>query len=109
MLTDPSLVLFTTLSFLFYVLGGSAGRRRLVLAYAAAGLAVLAKGPVGLFPPLVFVIREWLSSRDSLTVFVARTFRRHWLPAVVAFAIALPWFFCAFLKEPLATTAFFSS
>lgn len=96
-LTDPALVLFTTLSaYSFWV--GLAGKndrdhRFMWLFYGAMGLAMLAKGPVGVIIPLLAVI-------PFLTV--TRRWKQFWkighpiLGTGLFLLIAAPWYVTMF-------------
>ncbi len=93
-ITDAVLFLFTSVSLAALYLGlREGGRGWYVLAYAAAGLAVLTKGPVGLVMP-------------GLVVFVYIAVTRRWelltrlrilLGAVVFLAVAAPWYLAMYV------------
>lgn len=71
-----------------------AGNRRIVMAYIFAGLAVLAKGPLGLILPLgIYAAGAWATGD-------ARDLKRsHWLwGALLAAAIPAVWWILAFME-----------
>ena len=86
---DPPLVLFQTLAFYLYW-SGSEGNRRWWFAPvgAACGLAVLAKGPVGVALPGLVILAHlaWTGRLGKLWD------RRLWLGAAAFVAVALPWY-----------------
>jgi 4-amino-4-deoxy-L-arabinose transferase-like glycosyltransferase len=99
---DMGLTFFLTAAMLSFLLGrregvsASAERGWMILAWAAAGCAVLSKGVVGVVLPslalLVYVAiqREWSLLR-----------RLHWGTGLCVFgAIVLPWFVLVQLKNP---------
>ena len=99
---DAPLLFSTTLALWLFVHGGGAGTRRLSTGSAAAigaacGLAVLAKGPVGIVLPvgafLLFAAWQW---QTGIVATAASTLGRLRLPVIVgtAFAVAIPWYAC---------------
>src|SRR5581483_3358339 len=100
LMTDPFFVFFNALSLLFYV------RRRLALCYAAMGLAVLTKGPFGMFPVGLFILFEWFQSRNAAR-WLKESVVRHAAHALISVAIAAPWFLYTFSNQRGATTNFF--
>jgi len=92
LLTDPLFVFFTTMAFTFYA------RSSLLLAYLSIGLAVLAKGPIGFFPAVIFVLYEWMQGKFSL---------KHAAWVGVSLAVAGPWFLYSFSHARAATSTFF--
>lgn len=75
-------------------LAGIAGRRAWAAAAAAAGIAVLAKGPLGLLLPALVVVafvgatRDWRKLREAFAP----------LPILAFAAVALPWY-AAILRD----------
>ena len=66
---DMLLTFLVTLAMWFWVRGYTEGRPRLyLLFFGAAGLATLAKGPVGLLPPLLSILAylAWTRDREEL-------------------------------------------
>ncbi|HEY3303458.1 MAG TPA: phosphatase PAP2 family protein [Candidatus Binatia bacterium] len=87
--SDAAWILFTVLAFLAYVYSAKRGPTSnllLVMSYAALGLGFLAKGPIALFPVLVFLIHEQLQE-NSLVGFLSRSALRHGL--LLAFTLAV--------------------
>jgi len=102
LLTDPFFVFFTTLALAFYA------RSSLFLSYLFTGLAVLAKGPIGLFPAGVFMVYEWAQNRYQLDGRVFKSIAGHAACAALSCSIAAPWFLYSMSKEKAATTTFFA-
>jgi membrane-associated phospholipid phosphatase len=79
LLSDVAWIFFTVLAFLAYVYSAKRGPTSnllLVMSYAALGLGFLAKGPIALFPILVFLTDEYLQEK-SLGGFIVRGALRH--------------------------------
>ncbi len=109
LMTDPPLIFFGVLSFVFYVYAEKSPERSnlfLVLCYVSMGFGFLAKGPVALFPTVVFVIYEVLTKRPFRPMLVCNILR-HALFLTFTFLVAAPWFVYAFFVQKEATSAFF--
>lgn len=88
-ITDAVLFFFNSVALTALYLGiGGAGRGWYIAAYAAAGLAVLTKGPVGLLlPALIIFVHILVSRRIEL---LGRLFL---LPGAIVFLlVAAPWY-----------------
>jgi 4-amino-4-deoxy-L-arabinose transferase-like glycosyltransferase len=82
---------------------GSASRSRLVLAYAALGLAVLAKGPLALVLAAGVVILFWGFDERGGCIR-----KLHLVPGLMlAAAVAAPWFWMAFRQNGFSFLAVF--
>jgi 4-amino-4-deoxy-L-arabinose transferase-like glycosyltransferase len=86
---DALLLTFTTATLLFFWLSIASGNRRwLLLAGPAAGLAMLAKGPVGVVPPFAAVVLYLLWTRNWNLLF-----NRIWISVWFLFGlVGLPWY-----------------
>lgn len=103
---DISLVFFTTLALYLFYAGYQNTRfrkRHLLLMYAALGLAVLAKGPVGLALPAM-VIGLYLLFEKNLRFI--REMRIGW-GILIFLAVASPWYILIILKDPAYAAYFF--
>lgn len=88
-ITDSILLLFTIPTMLSGYLGVMENsRKHLIIAYGAAGLACLTKGPVGLVLPGALLLLWCLSMKSGKMA--ARLFP--WQGILVFFAITLPWY-----------------
>ena len=88
---DMLLVLLVTLAMSFWVRGFVEDRPRFNwLFFAACGLATLAKGPVGLLPPLLSVIVFLLATRRTNGIGALRPLRGLGLWALVVLAWLVP-------------------
>lgn len=88
-ITDSILLLFTIPTMLSGYIGVMEEKRKhLVLAYAAAGLACLTKGPVGLVLPGALLLLWCLSMKSSKMAL--RLFP--WQGILAFFAVTLPWY-----------------
>lgn len=95
-MTDPELVFFTTLatySFWLGFHGNERDRHFMWLFYIGMGLAMLAKGPVGIIIPLLAVIPYLTLTRQWKTYFVKGKPLVGWALFV---AIAAPWYIAMF-------------
>lgn len=103
---DISLVFFVTLALYLFYKGyrdRQPAKKPLLLFYAALGLAVLSKGPVGLaLPAMVIGLYLWL--RKDLR-FIGQM-RPGW-GVVIFLAIAAPWYIVISLKNPAYAGYFF--
>jgi 4-amino-4-deoxy-L-arabinose transferase-like glycosyltransferase len=88
-ITDAVLFFFNSVALFSLYLGlGGAGRGWYYAAYAAAGLAVLTKGPVGLLLPMLIIFVHILVSRR-----LELLGRLYILPGAVVFLlVAAPWY-----------------
>ena len=96
---DISLVFFVTLSLYLFYGGYKDARRRkrnLLLFYAALGLAVLSKGPVGLVLPAL-IIGVYLVFERNLKFFMQMQIG--W-GVLIFLAVASPWYVLISLKNP---------
>jgi membrane-associated phospholipid phosphatase len=106
--TDTAWLLFTVLAFLSYVYSAKRGPTSnllLVMSYAALGLGFLAKGPIALFPVLVFLIHEL--QEKSLPDFLARSALRHGLLLAFTLAVFAFWLEPAMPSHQVANSFFF--
>ncbi len=88
-ITDSILLLFTIPTMLSAYIGITEGStKHLVIAYAAAGLSCLTKGPVGLVLPGLLLVLWCLSMKSPKTIL--RLFP--WQGLLAFFAIVLPWY-----------------
>ncbi len=88
-ITDSILLLFTIPTmFSAYIGITENSKKHLVIAYAAAGLACLTKGPVGLVLPGLLLVIWCLSMKEPKTIL--RLFP--WQGLLAFFAIVLPWY-----------------
>lgn len=88
-ITDSILLLFTIPTMLSGYLGVMENNRKhLIIAYGAAGLACLTKGPVGLVLPGALLLLWCLSMKSGKMA--ARLFP--WQGLLVFFAVTLPWY-----------------
>lgn len=88
-ITDNLLLLFTIPTMLSAYIGiTERNTKHLVIAYAAAGLACLTKGPVGLVLPGILLVLWCLSMKSPKTIL--RLFP--WQGLLAFFAIVLPWY-----------------
>jgi membrane-associated phospholipid phosphatase len=107
--TDTAWIFFTVLAFLAYVYsrkGASLSNPLLVLAYAALGLGYLAKGPIALFPALVFLTDQYLQEK-SLGDFIARGALRHLLLLAFTSAVFVFWLEPTLPSDQTTTSFFF--
>ncbi len=103
---DISLAFFITLALTCFYLGyENEGRRRLLfpLGYAAMGLAVLAKGPIGFLIPIA-VIGLFLLLRRRLN-FISEL-QIGW-GIIILFAVGAPWYIFVSIKDPEFLQYFF--
>lgn len=103
---DISLTFFITLALYFYYAAFSSQRYRrlnLMLFYAAAGLAVLAKGPIGLLLPAM-IIGLFLLARGRLDF--VKEMALGW-GALVFLLVAAPWFVLISIRNPDYVSYFF--
>lgn len=94
--TDPALLLWTAVTMYGAYRGLTENSRRcMMLAYAAAGLAVLTKGPVGLVL-LGLILLVWLAVTPD-----ARRWKRLFDPAGIAvfFLVAAPWYVTMYMTH----------
>jgi 4-amino-4-deoxy-L-arabinose transferase-like glycosyltransferase len=106
---DTAWILFTVVAFLAYVYSrkdASLSNLLLVLAYAALGLGYLAKGPIALFPVLVFLTDQYLQEK-SLGAFIARGALRHLLLLAFTSAVFVFWLEPIMPSDQTATAFFF--
>ena len=88
-ITDSILLLFTIPTMFSAYIGITENHKKhLVIAYAAAGLACLTKGPVGLVLPGLLLVIWCLSMKEPKTIL--RLFP--WQGLLAFFAIVLPWY-----------------
>jgi len=106
---DMSLTFFLTAAILSFLLGrregvsASAERGWVMLAWAAAGCAVLSKGVVGVVLPSLALLAYVALERDWSLLR-----RLHWVPGLcVIGAIVLPWFVLVQLRNPEFLRFFF--
>ena len=92
-ITDTILFFFTSLTLASYYIGVRSGRQGwFILAYAAAGLAVLTKGPVGLVLPGLIILAYIIAARQwrlLKQLFLLRGL-------AVFFAVAAPWYYAMY-------------
>jgi membrane-associated phospholipid phosphatase len=91
---DTGWLFFTVLAFLAYVYAAKAyGKSNLllVMSYASLGLALLAKGPLALFPALIFLLHEYLRERPTFGWFLLRYGLRHALLLTATIAVFALW------------------
>lgn len=103
---DISLVFFDTLALALFFLGYQNARHRkrnFLLGYAALGLAVLAKGPVGMVLPAM-IIALFLIYKKQLCFL--KEMQIGW-GALIFLAIAAPWYILISLKNPDYVEYFF--
>ncbi|MGB5551697.1 MAG: glycosyltransferase family 39 protein, partial [Thermoanaerobaculia bacterium] len=96
---DIALTLFTTLALCFFYLGLVDGKRRkryFLLFWVAAGLAILAKGPLGLALPGL-VIGVFLLATRRLALIREMQIGRGLL---ILLLVAGPWYFAISLRNP---------
>jgi 4-amino-4-deoxy-L-arabinose transferase-like glycosyltransferase len=107
-MTDPLFVFLNVLSLWGYIRSREpgAGKSRLAFSYAAMGLAVLTKGPFGMFPACVFVLSEGLQLR-SFGRWIKESVLRHAAFSFISILIAAPWFLYTFSIQRGATENFF--
>jgi 4-amino-4-deoxy-L-arabinose transferase-like glycosyltransferase len=86
---DAILLTFTTATLLFFWLSIASGKRAwLLLVGPAAGMAMLAKGPVGVVLPFAVVVVFMVWSRN-----LRRLFNRVWVSVALLFIlVAAPWY-----------------
>lgn len=91
---DSALTLTTTLAFLLFVIArrGSATWPALAGMYACIGVAVLAKGPVGMVLPLGAMGLYLLVADGWRNLFRSAWWMRPFTAIVVVAAVALPWY-----------------
>ncbi|MCE5287414.1 MAG: glycosyltransferase family 39 protein [Pelosinus sp.] len=95
-ITDALLFLFNSISLALLYLGLREAKKGLVImAYAAAGLAVLTKGPVGIVLPGLIVIIYLVVSRQWKLF--GRLFL--WQGVAVFFLVAAPWYIIMYLRH----------
>jgi 4-amino-4-deoxy-L-arabinose transferase-like glycosyltransferase len=95
-LIDMTLTFFLSLGLFAYYLGIRSSRRWLLLFYASAALAVLAKGLIGVVLPGA-IIFLWICWRREWRLII----RSISLPGIVLFlAITLPWFAEVWRRNP---------
>jgi 4-amino-4-deoxy-L-arabinose transferase-like glycosyltransferase len=88
---DMLLLFLVTLALWFWARGYFEGRRRLYpLFFVAAGLATLAKGPVGLLPPLLAIVAFLLTTGDGQELRRLRVGRGLLLWAAIVLAWLVP-------------------
>lgn len=88
-ITDSMLLLFTIPTMLSGYIGVMEGNKKhLIIAYAAAGLACLSKGPVGLVLPGALLLFWCLSMKSGKMA--ARLFP--WQGILAFFLVVLPWY-----------------
>jgi membrane-associated phospholipid phosphatase len=107
--TDAAWLLFTVLAFLSYVYSaqhGPTSNLLLVMSYAALGLGFLAKGPIALFPVVVFLTDEYLQAK-SPGDFIARGALRHILLLAFTLAVFAFWLESGLPSHRTATSFFF--
>ena len=86
---DPPLLMFVTLTFTLYWLGSSNGNRWWYVPTAAAmGLAVLAKGPIGLGLPAMIIVLHLAATKSLRSLLCWRTL--HGISTF--FAVCAPWY-----------------
>ena len=108
LMTDPFFVFFNLLTLLFYACSiKDTGKSTLylILSYIATGFAVLAKGPIALFPIGVFLIFEWRNT--EFKKFLRENVLRHFLLSFLSVLIAFPWFAYSFSVQKGAAETFF--
>ena len=102
--TDMVLGVFIMLSLLFFMLGWQGGKRyHYFLSAAMVSLAVLTKGPIGLFIPGLVVIIYILFSRQWKKVREVPVF---WC-VVIFLAISLPWYIAVTKVHGASFTSYF--
>lgn len=109
LLTDPFFLFFNLLSFVFYLHSfrrPEHSKRFLTFSYISIGFAFLSKGPIALFPIVIFLIFEQWNQEKSLHIFLKNLWK-HFLFSTLTFAIALPWFIYSFSIQKEAMTTFF--
>lgn len=91
------LVLFMFLSFLLLIEGAgltglNINKTKIILCWVCAGLAVMAKGPVGILLPCLaaMVCALWLKGWKGLIQFIGRAWRN--VGPVIFVVIVLPWY-----------------
>lgn len=90
---DAAWLFLTVLAFLSYVYSAksrSTSNLLLVMSYASLGLAFLAKGPLALFPALVFLLYETFQDKRPMS-FVARSAFRHGMLLAVTLLVFAVW------------------
>lgn len=97
-ITDALLFLFTSVSLGLFYLGLSEGKiRYYVIAYMAAGLSVLTKGPVGIVLPMLIIFvylvvtRQWKLFRQLFL----------WRGLVIFLVVAGPWYLAMYQRHGL--------
>lgn len=109
LLTDPPLVFFSILSFIFFIYSEKRAERSglfLALSYVSIGFGFLSKGPIALFPMLVWLIYQTLTRRPFWPALL-RSFGRQLLFLIFTLLVAAPWFGYALLAQKQAAAAFF--
>ncbi|MBI3012725.1 MAG: glycosyltransferase family 39 protein, partial [Elusimicrobia bacterium] len=103
LMTDPFFLFFTTCSLLFYILSLKRKEKAslyFALNYCVLGLAVLCKGPIGLFPVPIFIFWEWLMKEEKSWVrFMKENCLRHLAYLSLTLLISAPWFIYSSFKE----------
>ena len=102
LLTDVYLVFFTHLALLFYLFSKEKPRKQfifLALAYLSLGIAVLAKGPIALYPIPIFIFYEWYQGENKLGT--------HLLFSLLILLVTGPWFLYAWNFQKGAASNFF--
>ena len=103
---DISLVFFDTLALALFFIGYQSNRQRkpaFLIGYAALGVAVLAKGPVGVVLPLM-IIGLFLIYKRQLRFL--KEMQIGW-GVLIFLAVAAPWYILVSLRNPEYTEYFF--
>jgi membrane-associated phospholipid phosphatase len=91
---DTAWLFFTVLAFFAYVYSAKPyGKSNLllVMSYASLGLALVAKGPLALFPAVIFLLHEYLREKPPFGWFVLRYGLRHGLLLAATIAVFALW------------------
>jgi len=102
LLADPPFIFFTLLAFVFYVKAWKNEQSKityLILTYAAIGMAVLARGPLALFPVPVFIAQEISMRKENLSKALGSSLLKHGGYLLVALMISAPWFIYIFNSQ----------
>ncbi len=110
LLPDAAFLFFSALAFLAYIYSAKRHPRSnllLVMSYASLGLGLLAKGPMALFPAVVFLLYEYLSEKPPLALFILRNGLRHALLLVFTFLVFALWLGDGLLAPQEAAAPFY--
>ncbi len=105
-MTDPLLMVFCLLSLLLYAKVLLSPARSLALAAGGSictGLAILTKGPIGLFPWLVCTVSVFLLPKTDRTPSLRALM--HPLNAAIVAALVVPWYLYLYKSYPEVLTA----